>query len=199
MSAIAFKDDSFRFSTDTNPRSAPLAYNSNAVNDWAKSISNHFGGEKSQLQAIPDGSLLSQKRLDLKKSLASISWHLSFDVRTLILKRLDQILEEDEWHTDDQLPDLASWNTFLRMTVYSRPKKVPGITFHNGSTIAYWDYKDIRVTIECMKDDRIKWTASKLVEGEREISAGEALVKRLAQVLSAYNEDSWLYGSNPAS
>jgi hypothetical protein len=113
--------------------------------------------------------------------------HLTSDERARLFKHLDSLLDPDSWDDADQVPSEASFTTLLRMMLYLGGRRPAlGIT-STGNFIATWSEGDGRLTIECRPKDEVRWVLVHSLDGRRESAAGETVVRRLPQVLNAYD------------
>ena len=94
---------------------------------------------------------------------------------------------------EDDKPILGtSFRTFLRMIVYQKPRRRPGLgVSHRGNLIGSWTIGTNRLTMEYLPRDIVKWVLSRVVDGEVERGAGETPLRRLPDVLSPYDPDRW--------
>ncbi len=123
---------------------------------------------------------------------ATIAMHLDRDWRDRLFAQLDSLLAADDWQIEDETPTLASFSTFIRMLMYLRPQRRPGLgATGNGHLIASWTLGDDKLTMECLPSDFVRWNLSVFIEGERERVAAESPIQRLAAVLAPYNPSRW--------
>tara|TARA_R110002072_G_scaffold121013_2_gene254450 strand:+ start:296 stop:802 length:507 start_codon:yes stop_codon:yes gene_type:complete len=131
-------------------------------------------------------------RFELKRTFAQTALHCSNEWRTGIFNQIDQILDEDAWDVDDVVPSESGWRTAIRLLIYQKFNRRPGLSFSQGLPVLAWVNQDIRVTIECHPKDILHWVASRDRFGIREVCAGEVHIRGLAPHIFAFNDDSWL-------
>lgn len=142
-----------------------------------------------------DAALASAKVMTSK-----VAMHLDREWRERLFAQLDDLLDVADWHEDDEPLVSDSFRTFLRLILYQKPKRRPGLGLsHRGHLIAAWTTGSDRLTLECAPDDTIRWVLSCDIEGERERAAGETHVTRLPEVLRPYGPDRWFADGHQAS
>ncbi len=145
------------------------------------------------LKASSSDISLDETRISLKEMYSKYVMHLPREWRHAVFERVDELFSEDEWEEDESQPNMGSWETFLRLLVFLKLKKLPSIGFHNGYFSGVWVHSDIRMTIVCRPFDHIEWVCSRDGEGEREVTAGDAPLHRMRALLQSYNDERWLY------
>jgi hypothetical protein len=126
-----------------------------------------------------------------------VAMHLDRDWRTKLFGQLDSLLDAQDWEPLDRPPSIDSFATFLRMLIFLRPERRPGLgATAKGELIATWTIGDDRLTIECMPHDLVRWTISVSINGDRERAAGITPVARLREVLSPYGPGRWFADAN---
>ena len=129
---------------------------------------------------------------DAKLLTAQVAMHFDQDWRTRLFAQLDDLLDVEEWHEDDEPIKGASFRTFLRMTIYQSPERRPGLgVSHRGNLIAAWTSGADRLTLEFSPGDMIRWVLSCEIDGELERAAGETPVRRFPEVVSAFRPERW--------
>jgi hypothetical protein len=182
-----------------------LSQPSQGASDEAKGITDSLKEIKNR-QTSP-GSAIDPRRLERQRSTAErlydalasakvmtsgVVMHLDRDWRDRLFVQLDDLLNVEDWHEDDEPLVDESFLTFLRLILYQKPRRRPGLGLsHHGNLIAAWTAGADRLTLECGPDDSIRWVLSCEVNGERERAAGETHVARLPQVLRPYGPDRW--------
>ncbi len=123
---------------------------------------------------------------------AQVAMHLDTEWRSRIFEQLDDLLDAEDWHEDDDPIDASSFETFLRMIILHNPSRRPGFGVSNrGYLIAAWTSGSDRLTMECRPNDTVRWVLSCEVDGETERAAGETAVRRLMEVLAPYSPPRW--------
>lgn len=144
-------------------------------------------------RGVPNEVSMFESRLQAKVLISNVSMHIKDAWRTSLFRQLDDILDYAEWDTKDALPTEESIRTFLRMIIFLRFKKCPGLGVSNGHLLATWDHLDARLTIECKASDSVRWLVSHLVEDIREVGSGITIVQRLARMLHPYETYKWVF------
>jgi hypothetical protein len=127
-----------------------------------------------------------------KMRTATIAMHLDRDWRGRLFAQLDSLLASDNWEKDDLPPTLGSFTTFVRMILFLKPERRPGMAAtSDGHLIATWTKKDDRLTMECFPNDLIRWHLTAIVDDEKESAAAITPVARVAEVLLPYNPNRW--------
>ena len=142
--------------------------------------------------AVPQEWTLANAAFDLKVFFSQFSMHLSPQWREGLFRQLDEILDCETWEEDEKLPDSAGWKTLLRLVIYYKFKVRPGLGFREGHPLIMWTNEDTRITLECRSADKIHWVASRRVDQEMDIAAGESTISMLRDHLTAFNTNSWL-------
>lgn len=139
---------------------------------------------------------LSERLFDsaaaLKIATAAVAMHLDRVLRDRLFAQLDRLLGLEDWDEADELPSERSFRTFLRMLLYIKPERRPGLGLSSaGNIIASWTVGSARLTIECLPNDVLRWVLVREQEGERESAAGETVIPRLPAVLAPYSPEVW--------
>ena len=123
---------------------------------------------------------------------AQVSMHLDTEWRSRIFEQLDDLLDAEDWHEDDDPIKASSFQTFLRMIIFHNPARRPGFGVSNrGYLITAWTSGLDRLTTEFLPNDKIRWVLSCEVDGETERASGETPVRRLMEVLAPYSPPRW--------
>jgi hypothetical protein len=131
---------------------------------------------------------------------SNVVMHLDREWRDRLFAQLDDLLDIEDWHEDDEPLLDESFRTFLRLILYQQPKRRPGLGLsHRGHLIAAWTTGADRLTLECAPDDMIRWVLSCEINGERERAAGETHVSRLPEILRSYGPDRWFADADQAA
>lgn len=123
---------------------------------------------------------------------AAVAMHLDRDWRDRLFAQLDSLLAADDWDDGDLPPTLASFQTFLRMLLFVKPDRRPGLgATGDGKLIATWTVGADKLTIECLPADMVRWNLSAVINGEKERAAAITPVSRLNAVLEPYTPQRW--------
>jgi len=152
--------------------------------------------EKKKQTAKPSSlqERLYDSRAMCKLKIANIAMHLGPDWRSSLFSQIDGLMDYENWEEDEEPISEESFKTFIRMILYIKPKRRPGLgATGNGNIIAAWTNEKDRLTIECLYNDKIRWVASRYISNNRESAAGETISPRLLHVLEPYNPKIWLF------
>jgi hypothetical protein len=153
-----------------------------------------------QVQPASMAERLDTALASAKVMTSNVVMHLDREWRDRLFAQLDDLLDIEDWHEDDEPLLDASFRTFLRLILYQKPKQRPGLGLsHRGHLIAAWTRGADRLTLECAPDDTVRWVLSCEVNGERERAAGETHVARLPEILQPYSPDRWFADVNQDS
>lgn len=141
-----------------------------------------------------DTPTLSGSLAECKRQISRISMHLPVGWFGQLNNQLDLVLDEAEWDPLDPPPRPESYATFLRMLLVVKPPRRPGLglTAH-GNFVAMWTVGEDKLTIECLRQDVVRWWLSRSEGQIRERAAGETVITRLHNVLAPYSPHKW-YG-----
>ena len=114
--------------------------------------------------------------------------HLDNDWRRKLFSQLDSLHDPIEWEEGDKPIQKESFITFLRLWLFIRPARRPGLGLSfNGNLIAAWTDGQNRLTIECLPNDAVQWVLSTEL-GKRIVrTAGDCDVDQLLACLVPYN------------
>lgn len=123
---------------------------------------------------------------------ARVAMHLSSDWRSQLFEQLDELLDAEDWHDEDEPVTAKSFFTFLRTITHVKPEVRPGLgVSHAGNLIGAWTKDRDALTMEFLPDDTVRWVLSCLIDGEVERAAGISPVRRLPDTLAPYRPDRW--------
>jgi hypothetical protein len=130
---------------------------------------------------------------------AQVAMYLDREWRDRLFAQLDSLLDIEEWHEDESPVEPGSFRTFLRMILYLKPKRRPGLGLsQSGNLIAAWTQGTDRLTLELLNGDSVRWVLSCGIDGQRERAAGETYVGRLPEVLMSYRPARWFEDAKAA-
>jgi hypothetical protein len=123
---------------------------------------------------------------------SQVAMHLNVESRDKLFKQLDLLLDPDEWPPEDIPPELASYRTLLRTLLVLAPRKIPGLGASSGGRlVAAWSTRDDRLTIQCLPNDRLRWSLSVRDGSERRAAAAESSLKHLIPEIAPYGPERW--------
>lgn len=136
-----------------------------------------------------EGRLL-EKRTSLTRLMSTVGMYLDPDWRGRLIEKLANLLDPAEWDESFALPSEQSFATFLRMVIYVRPTKRPGIGLSaKGHFLTSWAKDSDRIVIECLSNDEVRWVLSHNQKGYLESGAGKTKIFRLSEVIHPYEPD----------
>ena len=143
---------------------------------------------------------LYDARSEFKINTASVAMYLDRDWRDRLFTQIDSLLSVEDWEPQDNPPTGFSFSTFIRMLIFIRPTRRPGLgATGDGNLIATWSVGSDQLTIECQPKDFVRWNLSVVIDGERERAAAVTPVHRLPTVLSPYTPRRWFDYANQVS
>ena len=149
--------------------------------------------ESSGYDAESEKTPIERHLSEIQKSISNSSMHLPQGFATGLRRQFANLMDEDAWEEDDELPNLDALSTLLNMLFLLRPSRRPGIgTNGRGSITAFWHNNNSRLTVDCLPSGMVSWVLTVVNDnGSRERAAGECTVSRLAAVLSLYDPRIW--------
>jgi hypothetical protein len=137
-----------------------------------------------------------RRRFEMKTHIATVAMHLDPVWRQSLFKQIDNLLDvgDEPWEEENDLPSMASWTTFIRLVIHYKFRTRPALGVFEGNVSATWLHNDIRLTVEAVANDDVRWVASRDIpaSSEREAVAGESTLKRLSAFLMPFDVNEWL-------
>ena len=144
------------------------------------------------VSAVADSEIIFDRLVALKLASADFAVHLDSAWRSGLFRKLDDLLDADEWDFTDEIPSVASFKTFLRMIVHNKVTKRPSLgATSDGKIIASWRANGDRLVVECYGNDEVRWVASRHLAGKRVSAAGTSPVAFLRPALQPYAPEVW--------
>jgi hypothetical protein len=148
------------------------------------------------IKAFPAKKTLGEELFDslasFKIKTSTVAMHLDDQWRLRFFTQLDNLLDEPSWDPEDKPPSLESFTTLLRMLLLLAPERRPGLgASSDGNLVAAWTVGNDRLTIQTLRNDRVKWSLSCDLDGARESAAGNSTLSNLREILSPYRPDRW--------
>jgi hypothetical protein len=123
---------------------------------------------------------------------SQVAMHLDREWRSKLFAQFDSLLSVEDWEPLDEPPTIKSFATFLRLVIFLKPERRPGLgATSKGEMIATWSVGSDQLTIECLPQDLVRWNVSVTIGDDRERAAGITPVSRLPAVLAPYVPDRW--------
>ncbi len=148
-----------------------------------------FGGDLAE----SSNTNLERRLEDIQRTISSASMHFPNGFATGLRRQFANLLDEDAWEEEDELPGTLAVSTFLRVLYQTAKSRRPGIGANGrGSISAFWTNGDNRLTVECLPGDRTTWVLTRVYDnGETERAAGECSSDRLNEVIGPYSPEVW--------
>lgn len=150
----------------------------------------------SLLSFAPSAVTIEERLFDatsaVKMLTAQVAMHMTREWRDKLFIQIESLHDLDEWDTDDKPVERSSFASFLKLILYIKPQRHPGLGLsYEGHLIAAWTAGKDRLTIEFLAKDRVHWVLTRDLGGESERAAGQTVVSRLYECLLPYNPKSW--------
>lgn len=142
------------------------------------------------LTSHSEREILFDRLVALKVHASQVAMHFADDWRSGLFSQLDCLLDEENWHFEDKLPQQESFRTLLRTVIYNEIRRRPGLGLSPaGNLIAAWTVERDRLTVECMVRDQLRYTLIKYVDEERVSAAGQAPAQYLRKYIAPYEPE----------
>lgn len=126
---------------------------------------------------------------------AGVAMYLEETWRSRFFRQLDSLLDAESWDPGDRPPTVESFTTMLRMLLLFGAERRPGLgATDDGLLIAAWTVGPDRLTVQCMPNDKVKWSLSCDLDGAREIAAGNSTLANFKDILAPFHPDRWFGG-----
>jgi hypothetical protein len=137
---------------------------------------------------------LRKARATCKVKISSLTMHFSEEWRHGLFAQIDDLLDPENWDSEDRILDMGTFTTFLRLLVSLKEARRPGIGItYNGAIISAWTTKSgARLTVECRPADHIRWMVSHEIDGEIEVASGSTTIHRFLDQIAPYHPGQWL-------
>ncbi len=144
-------------------------------------------------QSVPQQASFEEKLFDslvsLKVSVSQYAMHLPLGERHRIFDRLDSVLNIDDWHEEDRLPLLRSFQNFLKWTIYSRRFDWSSIGVSNeGNILIAWSRSKLALTANFSSEGIVTWTAAVDTETGPAHAVGSCSLQYFAKLSVFYLE-----------
>lgn len=142
------------------------------------------------------GKNLAERLFDnsavLKTLVSQVSMHIQNEWRQIIFRKLDQILNLENWEDSDFLIDPRSFMTFLRFILLTGPLRGMGLgVSKDGHLLAGWVSENGQLTLEFGTNDDVRWAIVRHAGERPETAAGRTAYERLLAVLQPYAPETW--------
>ena len=128
-------------------------------------------------------------------AIASVGMHLDKQWREMLIAQINGLHDLAEWYKGDEPLGESSFRTFLKAILQIKPERRPGLGLSSeGNLIAAWTRGRNQLTIEFLRDDRVRWVINRSHDGESERFAAMISVSRLLSVLQPHDPGYWFFG-----
>ena len=123
---------------------------------------------------------------------SQVAMHLDSEWREKLFRQLDSMHDPAEWESGDEPIKQASFSTFLKAMVRLKPGRRPGLGLsYGGNLIAAWTRDPVRLTIEFLPKDGVKWVIARRLGNVTVRTAGLTVVSLLDEGLEPYRPEYW--------
>ncbi|SRR6266566_5902757 len=136
--------------------------------------------------------------VSLKVAISQYAMHLSSQERHRIFDQLDFVINVDDWHEEDNLPNLQSFQDFLKWMIYSKYFRWTSIGVSDeGNTLVAWKTDRVLLTANFAGPDNVRWTAQiTSAGGEHGHTVGKCPLRLFAEQALFYLRPGDLSGGN---
>ena len=100
---------------------------------------------------------LFRNRADLKILASRVAMHLRNEERRALFVAIDRLLDHAEWEDESSQIDERSFRSYLRFTIFARPRRLPNLGVgHNGALLVGWHRDEKTIHAEFLPDDQCK-------------------------------------------
>lgn len=129
---------------------------------------------------------------EMKVLTSQVAMHLERSWRDRLFVQLDRLHDLEQWDEGDDPAEIGSFRTFLRMMFLLKVEKQPGLGLANGGhLLAFWIDDQNRLTIECLRRDKVKLVLTRRLGEEKESAAILTNIDRVKDVLAPYDPSCW--------
>jgi hypothetical protein len=151
-----------------NPRADLLRIRGSAavINHTAKSrIEVSAQNSGTLFKSVPQQASFDEKIFDslvsLKVAVSQYAMHLPPAERHRIFERLDSVINTEDWHEEDRLPQPASFFNFLKWMIYSKHFDWSSIgVSDDGNILIAWSRPNMALTANFSVENKVTWTAA---------------------------------------
>ncbi|MDF2973677.1 MAG: hypothetical protein K0R61_4127 [Microvirga sp.] len=130
--------------------------------------------------------------VSLKVAVSQYAMHIPPAARDHLFEQLDDVLNLEDWHEEDCLPQRASFLNFLKWTVYSKHYDWTSIGLsEDGKILCAFRSRNVLLTANFLGDDQVSWTARVQSEAGLELAAGKSFLKSFARHAKFYLDDAY--------
>lgn len=151
------------------------------------------GGDRTlDLSTAAEG--LSERLFDvlvnLKVAVSKYSMHIARAERDRLFSQLDDLLSDEDWDEEDELPRSESFLDFLKWAIFSRQYRFASFGLSDEGFILCAIKSDrTLITANFVGDGHVYWSARVCFEGEIELTAGKASLRYFAKQVKFFLEE----------
>jgi len=143
------------------------------------------GGNVKRLETKPEGlggdKILVATGMTLKEAATFYAMYMNFAERDKLFKQLDFLLDPEDWHDEDKVPEKASFISFLKWTVATRRFDWTSLGFdQTGSIQVAFVNGSNQFTAAFAPSDRVNWASQIKTEDGFDYSAGQTPLRTFA-------------------
>jgi hypothetical protein len=125
--------------------------------------------------------------VELKVAFSQFAMHLAPGVRKAYFARIDDMAAPEAWDDRDALPSTDSFRDFLRSLIFFSYVQLPELALNSDGTFcACWYWAELRVTLEFLGDQRVRWIASQASKDDWIYGSGISPFKRLSEFVKPF-------------
>lgn len=143
-------------------------------------------------EASPSEEKLYSALSAMKIFTSQVAMHMDRSWRDTLFGQLDRLHDPAQWDESDDPVEIASFRTFLRLMFLLKPNRHPGLALaNNGHLLAHWISNKDRLTIECLRDDKVKIVFTRWFGDEPDRGAILTNIDRVHSFLASYDPSCW--------
>ena len=129
---------------------------------------------------------------EMKVFFSKIAMHMDRGWRNRLFVQLDRLHDPAQWDEADDPVEIGSFRTFLRMMFLLKSARHPGLALaNNGHLLAHWINGRDRLTIECLRDDKVKLVFTRWLGEEPDRGAIFTNIDGVVRALAPYDSSCW--------
>ena len=130
----------------------------------------------------------------LKVAYSHFAMHLPSPVKEAYFARLDEMIDPEDWDPRDSLPSVESFRDFLRFLIFFRYSRPPALALNSdGIFCACWYSATVRLTLEFIGGQRVRWISSFENEAPRRYASGECSFHSLRSDIEGFLGDRGIF------
>jgi hypothetical protein len=123
-----------------------------------------------------------------------VAVHLGKEARDRFFRQLDWLHDPEEWSGNDQPVNIESYKGLIRAVLHYKINERPALALMpNGNLLAIWQEGKMKVSVEFLLNDRVRWFAQHEIESDIERASGLCHLTRIREVLAPYSGERWFH------